>query len=41
MTIYATLFCMIIDNKPLPTGEALEKIHEEAYPEYYHGPRDD
>jgi sporulation protein YlmC with PRC-barrel domain len=28
-------------NSPLPTGEPLEKIDEEAYPEYYHGPRDD
>jgi hypothetical protein len=28
-------------NAPLPTGEPIEKIDEEAYPEYYHGPRDD
>jgi hypothetical protein len=28
-------------NSPLPTGEPLEKIDEEAYPEYYHGPIDD
>ena len=28
-------------NSPLPTSEPLEKIDEEASPEYYHGPRDD
>jgi hypothetical protein len=28
-------------NAPLPTGEPIEKIDEEAYPEYYHGPKDD
>jgi hypothetical protein len=28
-------------NSPLPTGEPLERIDEEAYPEYYLGPRDD
>jgi sporulation protein YlmC with PRC-barrel domain len=28
-------------NAQLPTGEPIEKIDEEAYPEYYHGPRDD
>jgi hypothetical protein len=28
-------------NSSLPTGEPLEKINEEAYPEYYHGPKDD
>jgi hypothetical protein len=28
-------------DSPLPTGEPLEKIDEEAYPEYYHGPNDD
>jgi sporulation protein YlmC with PRC-barrel domain len=28
-------------NAPLPTGEPIEKIDEEAYPEYYHGPRDE
>ena len=27
-------------NSPLPTGEPIEKLNEEAYPEYYHGPRD-
>jgi hypothetical protein len=27
-------------NSPLPTGEPLAKIDEEASPEYYHGPRD-
>jgi hypothetical protein len=25
----------------LPTGESLEKINGEAYPEDYHGPRED
>jgi hypothetical protein len=24
-------------NAPLPTGESVDKINEEAYPEYYHG----
>jgi hypothetical protein len=24
-------------NAPLPTGESVEKINEEAYPEEYHG----
>jgi hypothetical protein len=28
-------------NAPLPTGESVEKINEEAYPEDYHGPRED
>ena len=28
-------------DSTLPTGEPLEKIDEEAYPEYYHGPKDD
>ncbi|MGD1836884.1 MAG: hypothetical protein ACPKPY_02345 [Nitrososphaeraceae archaeon] len=28
-------------NASLPTGESLEKINQEAYPEYYHGPKDD
>ena len=23
-------------NAPLPTGESVEKLNEEAYPEYYH-----
>lgn len=27
-------------NSPLPTGEPIEKLNEEAYPEYYHGPKD-
>ena len=27
-------------NAPLPTGEPLEKIDEEAYPEEYHGPKE-
>jgi sporulation protein YlmC with PRC-barrel domain len=27
-------------NAQLPTGEPIEKIDEEAYPEYYHGPRE-
>ena len=25
---------------PLPTGEPVDKINEEAYPEYYHGPKE-
>jgi hypothetical protein len=28
-------------NTPLPTGESVEKINEEAYPEDYHGPREE
>lgn len=28
-------------NSPLPSGEPIDKIDEEAYPEYYHGPKDD
>jgi hypothetical protein len=28
-------------NAPLPTGESVDKINEEAYPEYYHGPKED
>jgi hypothetical protein len=27
-------------NAPLPTGESVEKINEEAYPEEYHGPKE-
>ena len=39
---FPELFSFKVDrNSPLPTGEPLEKIDEEAYPEYYHGPRDD
>jgi sporulation protein YlmC with PRC-barrel domain len=39
---FPELFSYKVDkNAPLPTGESLEKIDEEAYPEYYHGPRDD
>ncbi|HZB65474.1 MAG TPA: hypothetical protein VE307_09200, partial [Nitrososphaeraceae archaeon] len=39
---FPELFTFKVDmNSPLPTGEPLEKIDEEAYPEYYHGPRDD
>ena len=26
-------------SAPLPTGESIEKINEEAYPEDYHGPK--
>jgi len=26
-------------NSPLPTGENIEEINEESYPEDYHGPR--
>lgn len=28
-------------NSPLPSGEPLAQIDEEAYPEYYHGPKED
>ena len=39
---FPELFSFKVDrNSPLPTGEPLEKIDEEAYPEYYHGPKDD
>jgi sporulation protein YlmC with PRC-barrel domain len=39
---FPELFMFKMDmNSPLPTGEPIEKIDEEAYPEYYHGPRDD
>ncbi len=39
---FPELFTYKVDmNSPLPGGEALEKIDEEAYPEYYHGPKDD
>jgi hypothetical protein len=27
-------------NAPLPTGEPIEKLIEEAYPEDYNGPRE-
>jgi hypothetical protein len=27
-------------NAPLPTGEPVDKINEEAYPEYYHRPKE-
>jgi hypothetical protein len=27
-------------NAPLPTGEPVDKINEEAYPEYYHGAKE-
>ena len=27
-------------SAPLPTGESIEKINEEAYPEDYHGPKE-
>ena len=26
-------------DKPLPTGENIEEINKESYPEDYHGPR--
>lgn len=39
---FPELFTYKVDmNAPLPTGEPIEKIVEEAYPEDYHGPRDD
>ena len=39
---FPELFTFKVDmNAPLPTGEPIEKIDEEAYPEYYHGPKDD
>ena len=39
---FPEIFSFKVDmNSPLPTGEPIEKIDEEAYPEYYHGPRDD
>ncbi|MGE5781864.1 MAG: hypothetical protein ACM31J_03300, partial [Nitrososphaerales archaeon] len=39
---FPELFMFKVDmNLPLPTGEPLENLDEEAYPEYYHGPRDD
>ena len=28
-------------NSPLPSGEPLAQTDEEAYPEYYHGPKED
>ena len=28
-------------DTPLPTGEPIDKINEEAYPEYYHGPKEE
>lgn len=28
-------------NSPLPSGEPLGKVDEGAYPEDYHGPKDD
>ena len=28
-------------NVPLPTGEPIKKLNEEAYPEYYHGSKED
>lgn len=28
-------------NAALPTGEPVEKLDEEPYPEYYHGPKED
>jgi hypothetical protein len=41
-TNFPELFKYKVDmDSPLPTGEPLEKIDEEAYPEYYHGPKDD
>ena len=39
---FPELFTFKVDmNAPLPTGEPIEKIDQEAYPEYYHGPKDD
>jgi hypothetical protein len=35
---YPEIFKYLVDkNAPLPTGESVEKINEEAYPEDYHG----
>jgi len=28
-------------DAPLPTAEPIEKLNEEAYPEDYHGPKDE
>jgi hypothetical protein len=28
-------------NAPLPTGEPIKKLNEEAYPEHYHGPKEE
>jgi sporulation protein YlmC with PRC-barrel domain len=28
-------------NAPLPTGEHIKKLNEEAYPEHYHGPKEE
>ena len=39
---FPELFIYKVDkNSPLPSGEPLEKIDEEVYPEYYHGPKED
>jgi sporulation protein YlmC with PRC-barrel domain len=39
---FPDLFTYKVDkDSPLPSGEPLEKIDEEAYPEYYHGPKED
>ena len=39
---FPDLFTYMVDrNSPLPSGEPVEKIDEEPYPEYYHGPKDD
>jgi sporulation protein YlmC with PRC-barrel domain len=41
-TNFPELFKYKVDmDSTLPTGETLEKIDEEAYPEYYHGPKED
>ena len=39
---FPDLFTYKVDmNAPLPTGELIEKINEEAYPDNYHGSIDD
>ena len=39
---YPEIFKYEVDrNAPLPTGEPIDKLAYEAYPEDYHGPKED
>lgn len=42
ITDFPEIFNYEVDrNAPLPTGEPVDKLAYEAYPEDYHGPKED
>jgi hypothetical protein len=38
---YCKCLLQVDRNAPLPTGEPVDKLAYEAYPEDYHGPKED